>query len=249
MRRGLFITGTDTSVGKTVVAAALVVRYGKAVRLRYWKPIQTGAGQDDDTAEVIRLARAGRAAVLDAGVRLPQPVSPHLAARLSGCTIDVQRLLEPLATESGRGALKESPAGDTRWIVEGAGGALVPIGETELMTDLMVRLDFPVVMVSRSTLGTINHTLLTLEALRRRSLTVAGIVMVGPRDPENRAAIEHYGNVTVIGEMPRFEPLTPDAIHAWAASELDTGERLRGALGLSSDVRRAVEGSTRRDPS
>lgn len=239
------MTGTDTNVGKTVVAAALMIRCKKAVPVRYWKPIQTGAGRDDDSAEVFRLAglgRAGRPAVLEAGVRLPHPVSPHLAARLSGGAIDLERVLEPMAAdfrarEAGPALVSAAPvlaaadgSGETLWIVEGAGGALVPINETDLMTDLMVRLGFPVVVVSRSMLGTINHTLLTLEALRRRALSVAGVVMVGPPDAENRGAIEHYGKVAVIGEMPRFEPLTPDAVQMWADSALDPAGRLLNTL-------------------
>jgi dethiobiotin synthetase len=114
-----------------------------------------------------------------------------------------------------------------RWIVEGAGGALVPVNESELMTDLMVRFALPVIVVSRSTLGTINHTLLTIEALRRRSLEVAGVIMAGPLNRENRLAIERHGDVHVIGEMPPFDPLTPDALRAWADTALDPRERLQ----------------------
>lgn len=220
MRHGIFVTGTDTNVGKTGVAAALMLRYRGHLPLRYWKPIQTGIEQDDDTAEVMRLARVSIEAVLEDGVRLPRPVSPHLAARLSGRTIEIQPLVESIA----------SAPESTRWIVEGAGGALAPINESAFVADLMMQLGFPVVVVSRSGLGTINHTLLTLEALRCRSLIVAGVVMVGDRDVENRQAIERYGKVDVLGEMPWFDSLTPDALSAWAASELDPASRLLGRL-------------------
>jgi dethiobiotin synthase len=192
--RGLFVTGTDTGVGKTVLSAALMLRYPDAC---YWKPIQTGP--DDDTAEVRRLS-GGQ--VLDEGIRLPDPVSPHLAAQRVEMTID----LDPLARQ-----VQTTPV-----IVEGAGGALVPVNDSQTIADLMVLLGLPVIVAARSTLGTINHTLLTLEALRARALRVAGVVMIGDADADNRAAIEHYGNVAVVGEMPRFDPLTRESLRAWA---------------------------------
>lgn len=113
-----------------------------------------------------------------------------------------------------------------RWVVEGAGGALVPINSTEKMTDLMAALGLPAVVVARSSLGTINHTLLTLEALRNRSLRVAGVVMVGEKNAENRAAIEQFGDVAVLAEMPLFRELAPAALGQWAAVEFDPSGRL-----------------------
>jgi len=214
--RGLFVTGTGTGVGKTVVAAALLHRYRAEVPLRYWKPIQTGIEQDDDTAEVGRLGRCGPADVLSSGVRLPFPVSPHLAARLSACTICLQPLVDSLLAE----------ANSSRWIVEGAGGTLVPVNESETIADLMVRLGLPVVVVAKTTLGTINHTLLTIEALRRRALCVAGVVMVGDRNAENRSAIERYGDVVVLGEMPYFDPLTAEQLAKWTETEFDPHRQL-----------------------
>lgn len=200
------MTGTDTGVGKTVVAAALVHRYRTRGAVRYWKPIQTGIEQDDDTAEVARLARCGRDETYAEGVRLPRPVSPHLAARLSGTTIALPPLVEALHRADG----------PWRWIVEGAGGVLVPINDEQGMADLMSALGFPAVVVARTALGTINHTLLTLEALRRRQIDVAGVVLVGIRDAEARAAIERYGQAAILGEMPVLDPLTPATLAAWA---------------------------------
>ena len=241
-----------------MVSAALLHRYRADVPLRYWKPIQTGTEQDDDPAEVGRLGRCGSEELLPSGVRLPIPVSPHLAARLSGCTIRLEPLIDFVIAETarcgaglqacergkvGRGfspatsrALKgpryaprhndETGSREPRWIVEGAGGTLVPVNESETMADLMVRLGLPIIVVTRTTLGTINHTLLTLEALRRRALHVVGVVMVGHRDRENRAAIEQYGDVAVLGEMPWLDPLTPEEVAKWATAELDPGRRL-----------------------
>lgn len=217
MKRGVFVTGTDTNVGKTVVSAALFHRYRGEMSLCYWKPVQTGIEQDDDTATVRALGACVEEEVFDRGVRLPRPVSPHLAARWAGERIVLSAL---------RKLWEEAPA-DIRWIVEGAGGVLVPLNERELMSDLIRALALPVLIVARSTLGTINHTLLTLEALRRREIPVVGVVMVGPPDRENRRAIEEYGSVPVLGEMPILEPLTAHALSAWARQELDPQGRLR----------------------
>jgi dethiobiotin synthase len=189
--RGFFVTGTDTNVGKTVLSAALMLRYPEAC---YWKPIQTGP--DSDTAEVRRLS-GGQ--VLDEGIRHPDPVSPHL----SYTRIDLQSLL---------------PSRDAVYIVEGAGGVLVPVNESQTMADFMVMLGLPVIVATRTTLGTINHTVLTLEALRTRTIRVAGVVMIGEANPDNRAAIEHYGRVRILAEMPRFNPLTPESLRNWAGA-------------------------------
>jgi dethiobiotin synthase len=206
------VTGTDTGVGKTVVSAALLWKH-RALAPRYWKPVQTGIEQDDDTAEVRRLGGYAPESVLEAGVRLPRPLSPHRAAELAGTSIDVGAIVQTAAAEA---------ASASGWIVEGAGGILVPLNARDLMADLMSRLALPVLVVSRSTLGTINHTLLTLEALRSRALAPAGVVMVGPPDAANRRAIEHYGRIDVVGELPPLDPLTPEALRRWADTSLDT---------------------------
>lgn len=206
MLRGIFVSGTDTNVGKTVVSAALMLRYPSA---RYWKPVQTGAVEDDDTATVSRLT-AGRANLFEEGARFAAPLSPHLAARLEGREITMDAVLAPI-----------EKAPPSRWVVEGAGGVLVPLNDREDMVALMSALAVPVLVVSRSTLGTINHTRLTLEALRARALEVAGVVMVGPPNVENRRAIERYGHARVLGELPLLDPLDADALQSWAVEHLD----------------------------
>ncbi len=211
MLRGLFVTGTDTNVGKTVVSAALLSRFRSRAAVRYWKPIQTGIEQDDDTAEVKRLSGAKESELRCEGIRLQRPVSPHLAARWNGVTIDLKSLTSWVAS---------ADAG-IRWIVEGAGGVLVPVNESETMLDLIRLLALPVVVVARSSLGTINHALLTLEALRTRALSVAGVILVGDKNRDNRDAIEKYGDVAVLGEMPRFDPFDPEQLARWASAELD----------------------------
>jgi dethiobiotin synthase len=217
MARGLFVTGTDTSVGKTTVAAALMHRYRGRVPLRYWKPIQTGIENDDDTATVASLGGCRDDEIERDGVRLPRPVSPHLAARWQGVTID----LEPLS------AVLRRTAHDAAWIVEGAGGVLVPINERETMADLIAATGLAAVVASRTALGTINHTLLTLEALRHRGITVAGVVLVGPRDDDARSAIADYGTIAILGDMPHFAPLTTAALVGWAPALDSQGHLLR----------------------
>jgi dethiobiotin synthase len=201
MMHGVFVTGTDTGVGKTTVAAALLTRLAKPA-FRYWKPIQTGIEQDNDTETVRQLSGAIPARILDEGIRLPRPLSPHLAARLHGTTISLTDVLSIAARQ---------PASD-RWIVEGAGGVLVPINDQANMTDVMLGLGLPALIVARSGLGTINHTLLSIEALRHRRVPVAGVVMVGERNAENRAAIERFGKVRVVGELPWLTAVTPESI-------------------------------------
>jgi len=218
---GLFITGTDTEVGKTVVAAALMHRFRDYGPLCYWKPIQTGIEvDDDDTATVRMLGTCREAEILDAGIRLPRPLSPHLAARLAGKEIDVELLAQTVETR----------AGTCSWIVEGAGGALVPINDRYLMIEFMERLRLGVLVVARSTLGTINHTLMTLEALRRRTLPVAGVVMVGDPNPANRESIARFGNIAVVAEMPIFQTLTHAEVAAWARVGMDPGGILQEFL-------------------
>jgi dethiobiotin synthase len=218
--RGFFVTGTDTGVGTTVACAALMhalrgrTRVGPGsdrgltpLPLRYWKPVQTGIEQDDDTQVVRTLGACTEDEVLDVGIRLPRPLSPHLSAQLAGTTLSLDRIVTPLVGDV-----------DTAcWIVEGAGGVLVPLNDSDFMIDLMVRLAMPVIVVARSGLGTINHTLLTLEALEARRLTVAGVLMVGEPNEHNRAAIESRGRVAVIGQLPRLDPLTADRLRDAAA--------------------------------
>lgn len=215
MLRGIFVTGTGTGVGKTVVAAALFHRYRRSAPLRYWKPVQTGIEGDDDTATVSRLTGCRHGDLLEGGIRLPRPVSPHLAARLSGQRIAVSEVVAIVMREP-----------STPWIIEGAGGVLVPLNDSETMVDLMCELAIPVVIAAQSTLGTINHTLLSLEAIRRRGLPLAGVVVNGPETPHNRAAIERYGQVEVIAEIPWLDQLTPSTLMA-IQPELDLAKLAR----------------------
>ncbi|MGH9689663.1 MAG: dethiobiotin synthase [Candidatus Acidiferrales bacterium] len=186
MPNRFFITGTDTGVGKTVVSALLCA----ALDAIYWKPIQTGTREGTDRSTVRRLAQLPLARTRPEIYRFSPPVSPHLAAKRAGVRIELRKIAIPkvAATQS--------------LIAEGAGGVLVPINEKQLMRDLMKHLKLPVLLIARSSLGTINHTLLSVAALRAAKLPVQGIVMVGKPNSENRKAIENYGTVQVIGTVP-----------------------------------------------
>ena len=213
--RGLFVTGTDTGIGKTVVSAVLMQRYGQLHRLRYWKPIQTGIEQDDDTATVRKLGTCAAQEILDEGVRLRGPYSPHWSARLAGVSIDLQALLDRFADQE-----------PCAWVLEGAGGVLVPINDSDLMIDLISQLNLPALVVARSGLGTINHTLLTIETLESCEIPVAGVVMVGEPHPGNREAIEKYGDVKVIAEVPPFPELNAEMVGNWARNCFDPERQL-----------------------
>jgi dethiobiotin synthetase len=202
---GSFITGTDTNVGKTVLSALLVA----ALDAMYWKPAQTGTSEGTDSDSVRKWAGVPEERIWPERHCFAPPVSPHLAARLAGVRIALDDFEIPYA-----------PAG-LPWIVEGAGGVMVPLNECDLMRDLMCRLKLPVVVVARTALGTINHTLLTLEALRGAKLNVRGVVLIGEENAENRRAIEHYGNVRVIGHIPRLARIERAALLEVFAERFD----------------------------
>lgn len=193
---GYFVTGTDTGAGKTVVSAWLV----RGLAGHYWKPIQSGLEGETDTAKVLRLTRLAVQRMHPSAYVFRAPLSPHLAAAREGVTIDLATI--------------RLPAADRPLVVEGAGGVLVPLNDRQLMVDLMVQLNLPVIVTARTTLGTINHTLLTLSALRQHGLPIAGVVLVGEPSPDNRQAIEHYGQAPVIGEIPWLEPLNAATLAA-----------------------------------
>jgi dethiobiotin synthetase len=186
---GFFVTGTDTGVGKTVLSALLVA----ALDGVYWKPVQTGAIEGTDRESVRLWAACSEERLLPERYCFDAPVSPHLAAREAGVRISLDAF-------EFRARLDDRPC-----IVEGAGGAMAPLNERDLMLDLMRCVGFPVVVAARTTLGTINHTLLTLAALRAAHLSVRGVVMIGVQNIENRRAIEHYGHSRVIGHIPLLE--------------------------------------------
>ncbi len=206
--KGIFVTGTDTGIGKTIVSAALVCALRENENACYWKPVQTGIEEDDDTETVRNLANCAENEILDKGFRLEKPLSPHLSARLANVEITIEKIF----------GFSEN---DERfWIVEGAGGILVPLNERELMIDLIKALNLPVLIVARSGLGTINHTLLTLAALRNQGLEIFGVMMNGEPNVENREAIEHFGRTRVLAQMPKFENIDFETLNDWTKKNL-----------------------------
>lgn len=187
MVKALFVTGTDTDVGKTVVSAALT----HGLKAVYWKPIQTGEVSDAEWVGKM----TGRVCLPEV-YRLKAPLSPHAAAELEGVSITLKGIQLPSARPL---------------VVEGAGGVMVPLNERELMRDLIKQLALPALIVARSTLGTINHTLMTLLALREYQIPILGVVMNGPKNRGNREAIEYYGKVKVIGEVEPMEKIDLEA--------------------------------------
>lgn len=196
---GFFITGTDTDVGKTVAAAWALLQLEGV----YYKPVQSGTDEGmSDRDTVAALTGLDERRILPSDVELGAPLSPHEAARLESVEINMSVLTLPKATRP--------------LVVEGAGGVLVPINDKAMMLDLMAQFALPVIVVARSGLGTINHTLLSLMALRGRGLTVAGVIMNGGANPANQRAIEVYGNTRVLAVLPRFEALDKASLTAAA---------------------------------
>jgi dethiobiotin synthetase len=193
---GYFVTGTDTNVGKTVLSALLV----SALDAVYWKPVQTGASEGTDRESVRAWSEATEDRFPLERYRFDPPVSPHMASREAGVRISLDAFEFPAV-----------PA-DREWIVEGAGGVMVPLNENDLMRDLILRIGFPVIVAARTALGTINHTLLTLAALREARVTICGVALIGNENIENRRAIEHYGNIRVIGQIPLLKSIDRAAL-------------------------------------
>ena len=210
--RGCFVTGTDTGAGKTVVAAALCAALvARGQRVAAFKPVVTGTADDDAPAPDHELLAAAAGGLDPAGVApltYAPPASPHLAAELAGEAIDPPTLLAA-ARRAGEGA--------DALVVEGVGGLLVPLTWDYLVCDLARDLGLPLVVAARPGLGTINHTLLTLEAARAAGLQVAGVVLTPwPQDPDpielsNRESIARLGAVEV-SVLPLVDPADPAAL-------------------------------------
>jgi len=192
--KDLFVTGIGTDVGKTVVSAILV----RALSARYWKPVQAGAS---DEATVISLADLAPEHCFSPVYNLNTPCSPHAAAAIDGVKIELERFVLPDCEE--------------RLIVEGAGGLHVPLNESELIIGLIEHLSLPVVLVSRQYLGSINHTLLSIEALRARGIPLLGLVFVGDRNSQSEEAIIRFGQTECLLQVPWMDPINPETCRAF----------------------------------
>lgn len=196
MSQVIVVAGTDTGIGKTVFAAALSSHLGAY----YWKPVQSGLNSETDSEAIIRLGGAPAGRLVPEIYRLRTPASPHHAAKIDGVEIDVDRLSVPRLA---------APL-----IIEGAGGLMVPLTECRTFLDVFARWRQPVVLCARTQLGTINHTLLSLEALRRRLVPVLGVVFIGHAQPETERVIGEMGEVPILGRLPWLEILSPANLKA-----------------------------------
>lgn len=194
------IAGTDTGVGKTVFAAALA----GALDGVYWKPIQCGLADGGDRETVRRLSGLPKDRILPEVYRLAMPASPHIAAEREGITIDPEKL--------------KPPAAERPLVIEGAGGLMVPITPSLLQIDLFARWQARVVLVARTALGTINHSLLSLEALRARHVPVFGVAFTGEENEPVRRTIADLGRVSDLGRLPPLAPLDAAALKKAFAS-------------------------------
>jgi dethiobiotin synthase len=183
-----FITGTDTNVGKTVTSAILALKY----QYHYWKPIQTGSVNDSDSLWVKQFLKKGQ--VLPSIYSFKAPLSPHLAAEIEGQEICLETIKAKFPKE--------------KTIIEGIGGLLVPLTPKYQLIDLIPKKDCRIILVARSNLGTINHTLLSIEALKKRKLSLWGVVMVGDQNDQNKVAIEKYGKTKIIAQIPFLVSMT-----------------------------------------
>ena len=206
--RTIVITGTDTDVGKTVFAAALAGALGAT----YWKPVQAGLEDGGDAATVARLGGVPPGRVLAEAYRLTTPCSPDRAAELDGTAIDPDRLVPP--------------ALDGPLVIEGAGGVLVPVTDDLLFADLFARWQAPVVLVARTTLGTISHSLLSIEALRARGVPILGIAFTGDPVEHSEATIARIGGVRRLGRLPRLTPLDAASLSTAFAAHFDLADFL-----------------------
>ena len=195
------VTGTDTGIGKTIFSVALT----QATGAPYWKPIQSGLEDETDSQVLARLAGVP---IIPEAYRLVTPASPHLAAEIDGVNIDIETLTPP--------------PGDL--IVEGAGGALVPVTRTTLYADLFARWQIPVIVCARTRLGTINHSLLTIEALHARNVPIHGLAFLGDAVEDSEAIISDISRVRCLGRLPIIDPLTRENLAAAFSANFDLAD-------------------------
>jgi dethiobiotin synthetase len=193
------VSGTDTNIGKTVFSAGLAGMLGA----RYWKPVQAGLPSDSDM-----VADLSGAEIVPETYRLRLAASPHQAAAEEGIAIDPDALKPP-----------EGPL-----VIEGAGGLMVPLTDQVLFIDLFARWKLPLILCARTQLGTINHTLLSLEAIRVRDIPLLGVAFIGDANPESEKIITDIGQVKRLGRLPVIKPLTPGRLAAVFAKTFDAAD-------------------------
>jgi dethiobiotin synthetase len=190
----LFVTGIGTEIGKTIVSAALVEK----LQADYWKPIQSGDLHDSDSNKVQNLISNPKTRIFPEAYKLTQPFSPHKSAAIDGIAIEQGKIVPPQT--------------NNMLIIEGAGGLMVPLNGDFMMIDLIKHLDTDVVLVSKNYLGSINHTLLSIYALRQYKIAIRGIIFNGPRDIYSKDYILQYTGVTYLGHIPEYKNIDKKTI-------------------------------------
>ncbi|GEO81158.1 dethiobiotin synthase [Pararhodospirillum oryzae] len=211
MSPAFVVTGTDTGIGKTVFAAGLAA----SLNACYWKPVQAGLDEETDSETVMRLGGIPADRIIPEAYRLKTPASPHRAAELDGLEI----VPEALDVPSIEGPL----------VIEGAGGLMVPLTRRATFLDVFARWRLPVVLCATTRLGTINHTLLSLEALRHRSIPVLGVALIGPEEAGTDRIISELGNVRVLGRLPWMESVAPTTLRASMNAHFGASRLFNGA--------------------
>ena len=199
----LFITGIGTDVGKTIASAIIT----EALEADYWKPIQAGDLDNSDSHKIQRYISNETTIIHENSYKLNTPASPHLAANIDGITIDLKNIIEPKTKN--------------HLVIEGAGGLLVPLNDSDCIIDLIQK-DYKVIVVSRHYLGSINHTLLTFEALKSRNIKVAGIIFSGDENQSTEAIILKKTNAKLIGRIENEPYFDQNVISYYAEKFRDT---------------------------
>jgi dethiobiotin synthetase len=207
MNQRIVVAGTDTEIGKTVFSAGLAA----LLRANYWKPIQAGLEGETDSQLVARLGGLSADRIVPERYSLKTPASPHQAAAIDGVRIAMDSLDVP-------------DTGGRPLVIEGSGGLLVPLDDTTLYIDVFTRWRLPVVLCARTALGTINHSLLSIEALRHRNLDIIGIAFIGDGNPESERIICEIGRVRRLGRLPRLSPLTTNTLRAAFEDSFNPGD-------------------------
>ena len=211
-KKGFFITGTDTGVGKTFFASILMKKFN----FDYWKPIQTGKFTENDTLHIKENIEIEKNRFHKPIYSFKKPLSPHLASSYEKISINMKKI--------------KKPCSDRPLIIEGVGGILVPLNKKNLLIDLIKKFKFPVIVVSKSVLGTINHTLMTLEILKKNKINIFGVILNNVKNKkegyENKKSIEDYGNIKVLGQISSINHITMKKIKALTKKKFISAFRL-----------------------
>lgn len=200
MSKKYFITGIGTEIGKTITSAVLT----EHLKADYWKPIQSGDLENSDTLKVKNLISNSKTNFHPEAYRLTQPFSPHYSAALDGLEINLDSIVLPQT--------------ENNLIVEGAGGLMVPLNEKDLIIDLIQKLGLEVILVSKNYLGSINHTLLSVEALRSRNIAVKGIIFNGEANEASESVIKKMTGLNVIAHLPVLDGVSKESIRVVAGN-------------------------------